>query len=67
MNNKLLDEWGANYINILGYVIENDKVPVFTNDSLFISQDTRHFTKGGAKYFAQLMEKDISLILKNNL
>jgi peptidoglycan/LPS O-acetylase OafA/YrhL len=67
LNNKLLDEWGVNYINILGYVIKNDKVPVFTNDSLFISQDTRHFTLGGAKYFAQLMEKDISLILKNNL
>ena len=63
-NNKLSSEWGKNYINLLGYVLINDNVPVFTNDSLFISQDTRHLTRGGAKFFAQLVEEDIRLILK---
>tara|TARA_B100001059_G_C17818779_1_gene576925 strand:+ start:98 stop:1837 length:1740 start_codon:yes stop_codon:yes gene_type:complete len=57
-NDQYESDWGENYINIISYFVEGDKVPVFTSDSLFISQDTRHFTRGGARYFAKLIEQD---------
>lgn len=52
-NKELKEEWGKRYIDLLSYVIDTtNKVPVFTNDCEFISQDTRHFTRSGAAFFA---------------
>lgn len=31
-------------------------MPVFTPDHHYVSQDCRHFTKGGAIWFAQLID-----------
>jgi hypothetical protein len=57
--------WGSNYIDIINKVIDKDKqMPVFTPDGKFISQDGRHFTQAGAKYFGQLFNNELGLILK---
>jgi peptidoglycan/LPS O-acetylase OafA/YrhL len=55
-NQNLKSEWGSRYIDLISIVAdENNKVPVFTSDGKFISQDCRHLTKAGAKYFASLI------------
>lgn len=45
------------YLDLIGLVIDdNMTVPVFTPDHHFISQDCRHFSKGGAIWFSQLID-----------
>ena len=57
LNELLKSRYGSRYLDIIGLVIdENGSVPVFTPDHHFISQDCRHFSKGGAVYFAQLID-----------
>lgn len=64
-NNNLKKEWGLKYIDIIGFLIDEElKVPVFTPNCKFISQDTRHLTQSGAKYLASITEKKIENILK---
>jgi peptidoglycan/LPS O-acetylase OafA/YrhL len=56
LNNKYKKEWGDKYIDLMGMVIDaNGKVPVFTPNCKFISQDCKHFTRGGAIWYAQLI------------
>lgn len=58
-NVELKDEWGDRYIDLVSMVIdENNKVPVFTTNQKFISQDTRHLTEAGAQYYGQLIDFD---------
>ena len=65
LNKRLKDRWGTRYIDLLEKVLdEDDTVPVFTPDRMFISQDCRHLTKAGAKFFASLMGNDLQTILK---
>lgn len=53
-NEQLKKQWGSRYIDVLSYVIDDThKVPVFTQNCEFISQDTRHFTRSGAEFFAR--------------
>jgi len=70
-NEILKEEWGEKYINLIDLVInEENTVPVFTPECKFISQDCRHFTKYGAKYFAYLLQNSPDFVLnhlKNNL
>ena len=48
---------GEQYLDLIGMVIDEEKtMPVFTPDHHFISQDCRHFSKGGAIYFGQLID-----------
>ena len=62
-NNLLKTQWGERYIDLIALVAdEHDQVPVFTPTRLFISQDCRHFTKGGATYFSQLLEDKLGRI-----
>lgn len=57
MNESLKKEWGNKYIDLIASVIDKDgKVPVFTPDCKFISQDCNHFTQAGAQYFAQKLD-----------
>jgi peptidoglycan/LPS O-acetylase OafA/YrhL len=52
---------GDRYIDLMGRVTDAaGTVPVFTPDCKFISQDTRHFTRAGATYFAELFTMDIN-------
>lgn len=56
-NNSRRHQWGNKYINLIGLIIDKDgRVPVFTPDCKFISQDCEHLTHAGAVYFAQLID-----------
>jgi len=57
--------WKTQYIDLIDLVTDgNGNVLVFTPNSKFISQDTRHFTKFGAVYFAKLLDKKLKYLLK---
>lgn len=52
-------EWSNNYIDMMAPVTEPDgTVRVFTDDNMFISQDTEHLTEAGAKYYARVIDWD---------
>jgi len=62
-NNDLKAQWGDRFIDLIKPVIDNNgMVPIFTPEGKFISQDTRHFTKAGAEFYSQLLEKDLDFI-----
>ncbi|MFM7179946.1 MAG: acyltransferase family protein [Verrucomicrobiales bacterium] len=64
-NEMLRKQWGGKYLDLVGRVIdENETVPVFTPSRQFISHDCRHFTKAGARYFAELFKQDLSVIFE---
>lgn len=64
-NEKLMQWWGDRYIDLISKIInEQDTVPVFTPDRMFISQDCRHFTRAGAVYFASLFEDELTMLFK---
>ena len=54
----LKEELPVKYIDLTVLVIYEDlRVLVFTNDCKFISRDTKHLTKAGAQFFADILEK----------
>ncbi|RAJ85826.1 peptidoglycan/LPS O-acetylase OafA/YrhL [Chitinophaga dinghuensis] len=58
-NIKFKQEWGNKFIDLLGLATDSTgKIPVFTPNCKFISQDCAHLTKEGAKYFAQLLNNN---------
>ena len=49
--------YGERYLDLISILMdENGTVPVFTPDHHYISQDCRHFSKGGALYFSKLID-----------
>ncbi len=65
LNRGLADQWNGKYINLIEKIIDKQrKVPVFTPEGKFISQDCRHFTKSGAQYFAELFDKKLGTIFE---
>lgn len=55
---------GDRYFDLMGEVLDGEgRVPVFTDDCRFISQDTRHFTQAGAQFFARLFDEQIGRAL----
>lgn len=55
--------WGMHYINFFEHTLdEKGRVPVFTPNGQFISQDCRHLTTFGADYFAQVFDDQLKLI-----
>jgi peptidoglycan/LPS O-acetylase OafA/YrhL len=64
LNKRLKAEWGARFIDLMEPVIAPDgTVPVFTPDRRFISQDTHHFTKAGAKFYADVLEEKLGELI----
>ena len=57
-NEQMKKEWKDKYIDLLtlSLVGEDGTVVVFSQDGKFISQDTRHLSKGGAEYFAKKID-----------
>ena len=50
---------GENYLDLIGLVVDKNRtVPVFTPDHHYVSQDCRHFSIGGAKWFSKLIDWD---------
>jgi len=58
VNNQMKAEWQDKYIDLLtpAMIGNDDRVAVFTHDKKFISQDTRHLTKGGAEFYAKKLD-----------
>lgn len=55
-NENMKALYGSRYLDLIGLVIdENETMPVFTPDHHFVSQDCRHFSKGGAIWFGKLI------------
>ena len=66
-NQSMQKTWGDHYIDLMSKVIDNEnKVPVFTPEGKFISQDCKHFTHQGAKYYARLFKDQLEEILFTN-
>jgi peptidoglycan/LPS O-acetylase OafA/YrhL len=64
-NNSLSIQWGKNYINLLSLFMDKQgKIPVFTPDCKFISQDCTHLTKAGAMYLASILDLDRIFLTK---
>lgn len=55
-NERLKALYGDRYLDLIGLVIDDKgTMPVFTPDHHYVSQDCRHFSKGGAIYFSKLI------------
>ena len=64
-NNRLKIMWGNKYIDLIGLISDSSgKVLVFTPEGKFISQDTIHFTKDGAVFFSNLLNKRLKKLFK---
>ena len=60
-NNALKETYGDHYIDMITPLIdEENRIRVFSDDGFYISQDCRHLTKYGAKYYARIL--DLSFI-----
>ena len=56
-NANLKTEFGSRYLDLIGLIADDEgTVPVFTPDHHFISQDCRHFSECGAKWFSSLID-----------
>ena len=54
-NNDLKRKYGKHYIDMITPVLEGNRVKVFTDNNYYISQDCRHLTRQGAKYYARIL------------
>lgn len=62
---KLQKDWGEKYVSLISPVINKTRqIRIFTDDGLFISQDTIHLTKAGAKFYANLLNNELSKLLR---
>ncbi len=61
--NKILKQlYPNNYVDLIEGVCNTEgKVRVFTDDGHFISQDCRHLTQAGAKFYANLINWNLFL------
>ena len=61
-NKRDKEMFGSRYIDIMQPVtLADGSVKVFTDDNKFISQDCRHLTMAGTKYYSRIL--DIKAIL----
>jgi hypothetical protein len=59
INESLKKQWGPRFIDLIGMNVDKDgKVPIFTTNCQFISQDGKHLTHAGAVYFAENLNLD---------
>ncbi len=56
LNLEKREKWGDHYIDLIEPVLVDGRVRVFTDDDMFLSQDCRHLTEAGAKYYARVLE-----------
>lgn len=65
-NNYEANLYGEHYIDMLAPLMTEDgRIRVFTSDNKFVSQDCRHLTRAGARYYASLLNSRIKQILNN--
>ena len=59
LNNEWSKHWGNHYIDLMAPVLQDDgKVKVFTEEGKLISQDCRHLTPAGARFYAGVIDWD---------
>ena len=57
LNSIWKEGWKDNYIDMISLVEnQNGTIKVFTDDKKYISQDCRHLTIAGAKYYAKIID-----------
>lgn len=57
LNDEWKISWGDDYIDLLTPVLLDDKhVRVFTDDNFYFSQDCRHLTQAGARWYANVLD-----------
>lgn len=65
LNEEWKRQWGNNYIDLLSpSMVDGRHVRVFTNDNKFISQDCRHLTRAGAKWYSSLLNWNVIFLSK---
>lgn len=58
-NEYMKNKYGARFVDMITpMLVDENRVRVFTEDNKFISQDCRHLTKFGAKYYARILDLD---------
>lgn len=56
--------FGDRYIDLIAPLADDEgKVPVFTPEGKFISQDCRHLTRAGASFYARILRSRIAEVL----
>lgn len=56
-NELLKARYGEHFVDMIGAVLRPDgSVSVFSDEHKFISQDCRHLTRAGARYYARLLD-----------
>ena len=64
-NTLMKNKYGSNFIDMFEIVLKGENVVrVFTDDGKFISQDTSHLTKAGAKYYSKMIKLEKYIKLK---
>ncbi len=59
INRLMKDQWGEKYVDLLSLSLAKDSsVYVFSDDNHYISQDCRHLTISGARFFAKRVDFD---------
>lgn len=56
LNQEKIAIWGDHYIDLIEPMITEGRVRIFTDDNKFISEDCRHLTEAGAKYYARILD-----------
>lgn len=57
LNELWASEWGENYVDFIKPAeITSGRIRVFTPDHKMISQDCRHLSKGGAEWYAKILD-----------
>jgi len=63
-NEMLKQTYGEHYIDMTEpLLINKNEIRVFTEDHYFISQDCKHLTRFGARYYSEIL--DLSFITEN--
>ncbi len=58
-NEQMQQQYGDHFVDLLSVVLREDgRVRVFTDDEQFISQDCRHLTQAGARFYAAQLDLD---------
>lgn len=61
-NARAREYFADRYLDLLAKISDGEgRVPVFTPDRKFISQDTNHLTKAGARYIGSILFRDPAL------
>ncbi|WP_278244353.1 acyltransferase family protein [Lachnobacterium bovis] len=59
-NNALKGIYGNRYIDMMGPVLTDNRISVFTDDNFYISQDCKHLTQKGAQFYSRIL--DLSML-----